>query len=74
METFREYHKFISLNRYHYANNQRIENILLDTSIDTRVVTDSQKECGKADHGYNNLEKLMQVCHCVSDSVEKRMN
>ena len=57
------------LNRYHYTNNQRIENIILDTSLNTRLVTNSDRDCKKAIHGYNNLEASMQVCvmcrHCL---------
>ncbi|KAG0722854.1 Ectonucleotide pyrophosphatase/phosphodiesterase family member 1 [Chionoecetes opilio] len=47
--------------RYHYANNNRIENVLLDTRSNTRVVTNSERICRKAEHGYNNLEAEMQA-------------
>lgn len=47
--------------RYHYANNPRIEEVILDTKPDTRVVTDSTNYCKKGEHGFNNLEPRMQA-------------
>lgn len=47
--------------RYHYTNNANIENVILDTKPDTRVVTNSQNYCKNGEHGFNNLEPSMQA-------------
>ncbi|XP_063593614.1 ectonucleotide pyrophosphatase/phosphodiesterase family member 1-like [Penaeus indicus] len=47
--------------RYHYANNHRIEDVILDTKPGTRVVIDFKNYCKKGEHGFNNLEPSMQA-------------
>lgn len=51
----------LCLYRYHYANNRRIEEVILDTKPDTRIVTEGNNYCKKGEHGFNNLEPTMQV-------------
>ncbi|XP_076060627.1 venom phosphodiesterase 2-like isoform X2 [Oratosquilla oratoria] len=47
--------------RYHYTNNDRIEEIILDTQPGFRVVTDSSNYCILGEHGFNNIERTMQA-------------
>ncbi|XP_018023843.1 uncharacterized protein LOC108679668 isoform X2 [Hyalella azteca] len=47
-------------NRYHYANNERIEGVILDTLPGNRIVTSDTNYCKKAEHGFNNIDPLMQ--------------
>ncbi|XP_047491362.1 venom phosphodiesterase-like [Penaeus chinensis] len=53
--------KYLLPRRYHYANNDRIEEVILDTKPDTRIVVDTKNYCKKGEHGFNNLEPSMQA-------------
>ncbi|KAF2361097.1 Type I phosphodiesterase/nucleotide pyrophosphatase/phosphate transferase [Trinorchestia longiramus] len=47
-------------NRYHYAHNKLIEDVILDTLPGNRIVTSDTNYCKKAEHGFNNIEASMQ--------------